>query len=128
MSLEPRISLKRRVAAVLVVLALILVSFASVSTRFHSHPGHSHPHSCQHHPPHPDGDADHGLPTRSTADSPDGSCGLCLFLAGCPAPESVVPPALISPEAIAWIRSGRTLPTRVTGALRPPERGPPTQA
>ena len=128
MNRNPRISFEHRVTAVLVVLAWILVAFASVSSRFHSHPGHSHPHLCSHHHPSHDGNADHGVPARSTADGPEESCGLCLFLAGCPAPQTTVMPDLGFAEAIAWIRSGPQQTAWLTGALRPPERGPPSRA
>ncbi len=128
MSRDPRISFEHRLAAVLVVLAWILLAFASVSTRFHSHPGHSHSHLCSHHHPPIDGNADPGRPAGSTADGPDKSCGLCLFQAGCPAPETIVLPDLSFPRVIAWIRFGPQQPAWLAGALRPPERGPPSRA
>lgn len=130
-----QIPLGRRLAAVLVILGLVLVSLAAVSPILHQHQqdgprrAHDAHAGCGHvhhaHPaPESSGDpaGSGGLPAQHHDEA---SCGFCVLLMGAPAPMSVDLPPIGRPTRIAWINGLSSTPVYRNYPADRSGRGPP---
>ena len=135
MDRNQQIPLGRRLAAVLVILGLFLVSLAAVSPLTHHHQhgnpawaDHAHAGCGHHHHAHTEAAAT-SAPVNSAAlpapQDDEAACGFCVLLMGAPAPLAIDLPTVGRPTRIAWVKGFSSPPVSCCHLSNPSGRGPP---